>query len=324
PASLDVEDVGIGGYIRGILGGERKEVRGGAGPYAGLRIEELREEGPVVKLRLQNLEKSYEIPKEVMARLGVDVYCLYYNVSPYRCVVFEALLGKEEKYLKALLQELLHWNESGLTKGDREKMERLREEVKTQLVELEKEAYYVLYRRSGAFTASVARGGEKEAVYDMLGYVKCRSKEQAYYYAGVLNYLAFCVLRSGRNFFRHTYLKPLEAVVRAGLSWKDVPEELRREVAGLSQEVEKEAPREVPGNQLVALKALSRNQKFLELVEKIDKYVEGHRGKGQLEEALDLVSTKPKDKRGKSARRRASRGPPRGGSALFPREKAKA
>ncbi|MCX8165383.1 MAG: N-6 DNA methylase [Acidilobaceae archaeon] len=290
-AELEVAEVKVGGYIRGISGGER---RGGAEPYAGLRVEEVQEEGGALRVRLTNLERSYLIPRRVMERHEVSIYELHCGALPYRAEKVKAILSRRgRKGLRGFLGEAIELLAGQISEGDKRKLLRLREEVRVQLEELAEGEPYVVYRHRRLFATYVTRGKRGEAASDIVVLVRCRSEEQAYYYAAVLHYLAFCVKRSRRSFLRTLYHKPLEAIARAGLSWKRVPEGLRRETAALSRELERRA-QGLSGKRRRLLEELWRTREFQALAERLDGYVERHVGKGKLEEVLDLVSTRPR------------------------------
>ena len=119
-----------------------------------------------------------------------------------------------------------------------------------------------------------------------MSYVETRSEDVAYYYAAILNYLAYTVLRGGRTFNRHQYAKPLLAIYMADLSWNVVDEEARGRIVELSKRLHEKVPGKEYSNQRVALQKLAELPEFKELVKVLDSKVD----RSKLEEALSLVS----------------------------------
>ncbi|MEM4775988.1 MAG: hypothetical protein QXZ55_02190, partial [Pyrobaculum sp.] len=104
-----------------------------------------------------------------------------------------------------------------------------------------------------------------------IGYIVCSSDEQAYYYAAVLNYLAYKVMEYGRTFIRHQSVRPLIAIITAGLSWKNVSDEIKQKVVQLSKQLSSTLSYTSPiPNQAQALKNIAENSLFREIVDVFD------------------------------------------------------
>ncbi len=100
--------------------------------------------------------------------------------------------------------------------------------------ETDPDKWYVIYRDNRYFLSSVSTG--RFIMHQTGIFIECSSKEQAYYYCGVLNYLVEKV-KSG--FLRHNFGRPLQAIIEAGLVWKG--EEFQKNVAQLSQRLHERA-----------------------------------------------------------------------------------
>lgn len=294
-SALDVKRVvPMGGYIRGLFGGEKKE---GKQKYAGLVVERYEEHDDFIVIKLVNLDKAYQVPMELMKRYDVNIYKLYYVglINPFKSKTCNVLLSKEEKNLKDFLEKLIKINQEVITRSDMIKLKILKEELQISLDQFNESSYYTIYRRSRIFTACVPEDLKMSVSYDDVAYLECKSLEQAHYYAAVLNYLAYKVIESERAFIRHQYARPAIAIAVAGLSWKNVSDEIKREVASLSEQLSKELEWKDYTNQKVALQDIARTFKFRKILNLFDSCVDIN----GLSKALDLVSAK-KQKREKS------------------------
>ena len=275
-----------GAYIRGLFGGEKKK---GKEKSAGLVVEEYKIQGNKVLLKLSGLSKAYEATIDMMKRYGVDIFKLYYVglVNPFKCGTYDVLLSfKGEENLREFLKAFMKFNSSTLSMDDKEKLQRLIKEVKQSIDLLEKNRYYVIYRGNRIFTACVAHGTHKATSESHIGYIVCSSDEQAYYYAAVLNYLAYKVMEYGRTFIRNQFARPLIAIIIAGLSWKNVNDEIKQKVVQLSKQLSSTLSYTPSySNQAQALKNIAKNSLFREIVDLLDQY-----SKDKLENALKLVS----------------------------------
>ncbi len=111
--------------------------------------------------------------------------------------------------------------------------------------------------------------------------------EQAHYYAAVLNYLAYKAVQLGRPFTHHQLARPVYAILIAGLSWNEVPEDLREKVIQKARNIAQGVVRREFSNQRQALLGLFKNnEEFRELIRLLDEYVD----KERLNAALDMVS----------------------------------
>ena len=151
---------------------------------------------------------------------------------------------------------------------------------------MNKDSYYVVYRCDRAFTACFVKPSSQTVLDSHISAIECDDEDKAYYYVGVLNYLAYKVVVNNRIFLHHQFARPALAIAIAGLNWKDVEVEARNQVIVLSKQLSQKAPlREFP-NQKVALKHIANYGEFKELVKVLDENVE----KERLNEALNLVS----------------------------------
>lgn len=271
----------------GLLGGEKKK---GKQKYAGLVVEHYKEVNGVVYIKLYNLTKSYRVPVDLMKRHEVAVYKLYYRglINPFSCRTYDVLLSaRGDIELKKFLRALVDFNRDSITETDLEYLNTLIRELKTSLDMFKEDHYYVVYRCQRIFTACVPIDLKMAISESHIAYIECKDLEQAYYYAAVLNYLAYKVVESRRSFIRDQFARPAIAVVAAGLSWKTVPEDARMRIALLSMRLSSRlAWREYP-NQKVALKHITQHQEFKEIAGILDKLVD----KENLDEALNLVSS---------------------------------
>jgi len=281
--------VPMGLYIRGVYGGEKKK---GEEEYAGLIVLEHSIEGVVFKFRLYNTKDALVVPVDHIKRYGVKVYRMIYvgEINPFRINRYLNIILSDqgEAMLKKFLEEALKPNERSISAETLNKVRKLIGELRqsSTVKSLSTEKYYVVYRCDRAFTASVYIPSENSVVESHVSYVETRSKDVAYYYAAILNYLAYTVLRSGRTFNRHQFARPLLAIYIAGLSWNVVDEETKGRIVKLSKMLHENVPGKEYSNQKVALRELAELPEFKELVKIVDSKVD----RSKLEEALSLVS----------------------------------
>lgn len=270
----------------GLLGGEKKK---GKQKYAGLVIKHYKEVNGIADIQLYNLTSSYQVPVDLMKRYGVDVYKLYYRglINPFNCKTYNVLLSaKGDKELRGFLEALISFNQSIMTNKDQDYLKMLIKELKTSIDMFKEEHYYVVYRRNRAFTACVVERPKNAVSSDVVSYIECKDAEQAYYYAAVLNYLAYKVVESGGSFIRDQFARPSIAVAVAGLSWKTVPESTRTQVASLSIQLSRKLAWRDRPSQRTALVQLAQHPEFKKVISILDGLVD----KDRLREALELVS----------------------------------
>lgn len=272
---LGVEDVkSMGAFIRGLFGGEKKKEKK---RYAGLIIESYYVKDDFIEIKLYNLDRTYCISIPVMHQYGINIYRLYYvdNINPYLYKTYDVLLSKYgvEK-LKEFLRVFIQLNQN-MTVDDREKIQKLRDEVKANVKIFNKDKYYALYRTDRIFAACVVCGSDDNAVpHSTVSYIECISREQALYYVSVLNYLAYKVIEMGRTFERHQLGKPLNAIVKAGLSWKDVPQNIKDKVVQYAECLMNNLTwREYP-NKKKAIKDLAKIPEFRNIINTLDCYIQ--------------------------------------------------
>jgi len=51
-------------------------------------------------------------------------------------------------------------------------------------------------------------------------YIILEEKTKAYYYCTIINYLVYKVIKLGGSFERDMFLRPLIAIIEAGLEWR--------------------------------------------------------------------------------------------------------
>jgi len=143
------------------------------------------------------------------------------------------LSNRGDEELRNFLKEVENYNSPNIPTVDINRLRQLINEVTqgNSLRTFTSGKFYVVYRADRAFTAGVIEGDERYVPYSNVAAVACKSKEQAYYYSAVLNYLAYKVKNSKRVFSHHQYAKPLLAIILLGLSWRDVREDVRNKVA---------------------------------------------------------------------------------------------
>ena len=281
--------VPMGLYVRGVYGGEKKK---GEEEYAGLVLLEHGVEGATFKFRLYNTNDTLIVPVDYLKRYGVKVYRMIYvgEINPFRINRYLNIILSElgEAMLKKFLEEALELNERSISAETLNKVRKLIGELRhsSTVKSLSTERYYVVYRCDRAFTASVYIPGENSVVESHVSYVETRSEDVAYYYAAILNYLTYKVLRSGRTFNRHQFARPLLAIYMADFSWNNMDEETRGRIVELSKTLHEKAPSKEYSNQRVALRELAELPEFKELVKIVDSKVD----RSKLEEALSLVS----------------------------------
>lgn len=301
--SLDVEEVvSTGTFIRGLLGGVKKK---GAKKYAGLVFKDISEDTTTEQytIRLVGTNTMVKLPKyflldywKKLIYVG-EVYPFYLNQ------IYDVLLSsKGEEDLKEFLQKRILEKVSG---KDMIMVKELINELKqsSKLNPLMGDKYYVIYRRSRTFASFVLSptdleriSGEKKReviIYDDCSYISTNDEYKAYYYSALLNYLAYKVIEKGGAFERHQYLRPLIAIVRAGLCWKD--EAWQREVAELSKEIHKRASaclsQRLGKNAHVekGFEILKNCNETRCLFEKLNKIIDNNVNDKKLIESLELV-----------------------------------
>jgi hypothetical protein len=284
------EIVPKGLYIMGIYGGEKKK---GQVKYAGLALEQYSIGHAVFRFKLFNTKDELIVPLDLMERYGVGIYRMVYEgeINPFRLNKHvDILLSRGgEQSLKQFLKEALELNSRNISDDTQKKVEGLINELKQpdSIRTLNSNKYYVVYRCDRAFTACVIKPeGDNVLVESHVSYVECENEDMAYYYSAVLNYLAFKVIELKRGFNRHQFARPLFAIYIAGLSWNDLDEGTRRDVAELSRALHGNVSQKKYSNQRVALNEISKLNEFHELKSILDSKVD----KERLEEALKLVS----------------------------------
>lgn len=296
--ALSVEKViPMGLYIRGLLGGELKEARKGRS-YAGLVLSEHRYAGGGFEFKLYGTTSKLRVPRSWLENYRVGVYELIYmsEVNPFKLARTLPVLLSEGglQPLREFLHHALEYNKHSIKLEDEEKIRRLLEEIAHpgRLELMKPESYYVVYRASRVFTSLVVKPASRNLVlHSTVASIECREEDKAYYYAAVLNYLAYKAITEGRSFIRTQFARPLLAVALSGLSWSSVNKDTRMRIAELSRELSRRIEARGYSNQASALKHIyDKYSEFKEIVRILDEYVEKHNSREALEKSLDLVS----------------------------------
>jgi len=291
---LSVESIRPKGlYIMGIYGGEKKKEKE---MYAGIALHEYSYDDIRFRFRLWRTKDLLEVPVSIVKKYGVEVFSVVYEgeINPFKLRKYvPVILSKTgEESLKSFLREALNINISKIVHKDTVRMiEALISEVKqpSLITPLNVNKYYVAYRCDRAFTAFAFKPQHPNIIIEShVAYIESSEEKVAYYYAAILNYLAYKVTQLGRAFIRHQFARPLLAVYMAGLVWKDVDEDTRLEVVKCSKVLHEKALNKEYSNQRVALKDVERLSEFKKLVEILDAKV----SKENLEIALGMVSGK--------------------------------
>ncbi len=293
--------IGMGEYLRGILGGERKK---GTKRYAGLVVldENIESDGRIVCIKLWNIDSIIKIPS---SKYYSHLYNLLYadSVHPfYISYTYKILLSdRGARDLRNFIEEIISSNEDSLSKTDREKLKTLIKEIQqpNKLSTLVKGRYYVVFRSKSTFSASTfIPDHDRYLIYSNLGLIDCGfEKDKAYYYTAVLNYLAYKVILLKRSFVRDQYLRPLIAIVESGLTWNNIlsrDSELVHEIISLSMELHDYTSREYRSKDYKLEKQIFRDlmvqPTFTKLVKRLDNYVKENSMEARLINALSWVS----------------------------------
>ncbi len=287
---LEVDNiVPMGAYIRGIFGGEKKE---GKKPYAGLVFEVISKDQVknVYLIRLRNINKDLEVPA---SELEKHWFKLIYRgeVHPfYLRKTYNILLSDSGKSgLTKFLRLILLRNKNKLKDEEKDMIEILIDEVKqpSKIPVLNGNKYYVVYRGKRTFSAvAVIQTKPKTVVKDETGYIEVSSKQLAFYYSAILNYLAYKTEQLNLPVIRDQYSRPINAIIEAGLPWKDSIE-IRKTVVELSEKIHQKAVHVFKNKQYRQEKQYFKNlandvPEFRKLVEIIDNYISKTIGEDEL------------------------------------------
>ncbi|MEM2294510.1 MAG: N-6 DNA methylase [Nitrososphaerota archaeon] len=278
-----------GDYIMGLVGGVKKR---GAKKYAGLIFDVLYSDATTdtYAIKLSNTNSEIKIPKELLTPywkklVYPDMIYLFYIAR-----IYDVLLSSENiEDLRTFLKDTIIPKISN--KEDIEKVKILISEVKQpkKLNFLNSENYYVVYRRNRAFASAVltpeaiknitANGKYGMVICDTGSYLAMKSKNEAYYYSAILNYLVHKVIERKGAFERSQFSRPLVAISMANLEWKD--ENWQIEVSELSEKLHEIAPQKLSGivkkgmQVKECFKVLQQIKEFKEIVKAIDDKVDG-------------------------------------------------
>jgi len=277
-------------YIMGIYGGEKKR---GKEQYAGLVLDDYSLSEGLFTFKLYNVGARLEVPRSKLDEYGVRVYRVIYvgEINPFRLrrLLPIMLSEKGEEKLKEFIAYVLSSHQSKLRSADIDKLKNLMNEVEQPSIikPLEPNKWYVVYRCDRVFSALAFKpDGEDIIVESHVSYVETSNKNIAYYYAAVLNYLAYNVMKRRRAFGHHQFARPLEAIYYAGLAWNDVDDNVRKDVVDLSESLHQKAPDKEYPTQKTAIKEISQIDEFNKLVKLLDGVVD----KDKFDRALDFVS----------------------------------
>ena len=289
--ALSVDKVVLAGYyMRGVFGGEKKSnIR-----YAGLVLDSyILKDGGTVEFKLYNTESTISLPESFLKKYGVKKYELIYMrfINPFklRRTVPVLLSERGQKQIKNFLNDMITVYEKELTKDDMKKIVDLAREFiqPGKIIPLSTNKWYTIYRGHRVFSALAFKPDRNDIIPESsIGYIETSNKDIAFYYAAVLNYLAFHAMIQKRSFMRDLFERPLLAVYLAGLSWTDLDQKICKKVAELSKTLHEKAPDKEYSNQKYALKEISELDEFKELANILDGVV----NKNKLEEALEFIS----------------------------------
>jgi hypothetical protein len=284
-------------YVMGVFGGEKKK---GKDVYAGIALREYKQEGIEFKFKLWNTEDLLTVPLDLLKEHSIKVYKMVYvgeiNPFKYRRYYDVILSEKDVSELRQFLRRAVEINKDSIPhKRTIDLITKLVEEVKqpSNIEVLDTKKAYVVFRTDRVFTACVIKPSESNIVlHTQVGSLECKDTSIAYYYAAVLNYLAYKVIELGGSFHRHQYGRPIFAICVARLAWKDIDGATRDRVAELSEILHKNLEKTLDkeyANQKVALRDIeTRFPEFKEIIKLLDSKVD----REKLEDVLNIVSGK--------------------------------
>jgi hypothetical protein len=303
-----VSIVSMGPYIRGLFGGEGKK---GKEKYAGLIVEKSlsQPEWDIYRIKLSNTSSEIEVSKteyekQLYSLIYRGITHPFYSDNPY--TIFGS---RDKRSLVSSLKHMLSVNGHMLGRGDREKMEKLIDEVQypARLNTFKKGKWYTLFRINRTFSSFVLTPPDEKWITEShMAYIDCGTESnKAYYYAAVLNYLAYKVTKLGLSFVRDQFSRPILAILDAGLSWNQVRPEIQNDISELSIILHREMKdifRDTKLNQeKKAFMLLEKNENFNYLIKKLD----GETSKDKILGALAWVAGKT-DKKKKGSRHKAT------------------
>jgi hypothetical protein len=298
---LDVSEVvPKGDYIMGLVGGVKKK---GAKEYAGL-IFDLQYFDAITgmyTIKLSNTNSNIRIPEKLLTPYWKKLIYPDTIYPFYISHIYNVILSSEgEGNLKSFLENRIIPNVQD--NNDKEKIKVLISEVKQpkELKFLDSKKYYVIYRRNRTFASivltpeeirSISSNGKYNIVIcDTCSYLATENELKAYYYSAILNYLVYKVIRMEGAFERGQYARPLIAILRANLEWKN--ENWQIKIAELSKKLHEITPTHLEsrvrkGMQVKeCFKILHQIEEFEEIVRIIDNKVD----KNKLLEAIKQVA----------------------------------
>jgi hypothetical protein len=291
-------------YIMGLFGGEKKKE---AKRYAGLVFQIIGSYDKTAgqfSIRLSRTRTAIRISDYFLKP--------YWKKLIYRGEVFpfhlngvhDILLSSEgEEKLKGFLRNRII---DKLSEDDKKNVESLIQEAKQPEKPrfLEKGKYYVIYRCTRTFASLVLspqmlqkisdNGTFNVVIESHCSFISSDEQSKAYYYAAVLNYLAYKVTENEGAFERDQFLRPLIAILHAGMEWKG--KKWQREIAKSGKKLQRSASRCFSG---FIRRGMRVDQCFerlktcpdtKELFESILETVDGKVNKKRLYESLGFVS----------------------------------
>lgn len=276
-------------YIRGLLGGEKHKEKQ---EYAGLVLEDYKEDNGEFEFKLSKTENPLRVPTEWLKQYSVNIYKMIYVGEIYPFYVYRILpviLAKDEDSLRGFLERAIDANKDKLSSSDIEKIRTLISELKqpSRPKTLSENSYYVVYRCDRAFVATMIKPEDGMIIESHVSALECPSKEKALYYTAVLNYLAYKVIENGLRFGRHQFARPAQAIITAGLEWENVNGDIRKKIVELCENLIGEVEKREFYNKGKALRYLAEHySEFKEIIKLLDETVDNDR----LKEALKLVS----------------------------------
>lgn len=246
---LDVDEVvPMGDYIRGLFGGEKKK---GAKRYAGLVFDIVGEYDPTTgqySIKLSGTQSVVRISKYFLDPFWKkvvyrgEIFPFHLN-TPYNLLVSSDGQEKLEEFLR---NHIL----GNVSEEDKLKVKLLIDELKQpeKLKLLEDNKNYVVYRCTRNFASfvladdirEISQSGTHQVIIEShCSFMSTNDEIKAFYYSAILNYLAYKVIREHGAFERDQFLRPLIAMLSAGLQWKK--ENWQLKIAKLGKALQRKA-----------------------------------------------------------------------------------
>jgi len=280
-----------GNYIMGIKGTFKEE------SYAGLFFELTGKDDSrgVYFIRMSNISGKLEIPMEKLREYwykGIHID----SIHPFfLSKLHDTLASREgEADLKDFIRYIMRINRNRLSGEDKGKLSKLVSELQypNEPIVYGKDKYYTVYRSKRIFSSVTIENAEGLIPMPDIGTIETETKDIAYYYSAILNYLVYYAIKKNLSFVRNLHAKPVFVIQKTNLSWNST-EDIRDDVVELSEEIHERAPRIYTsdhGNEKGYFEDLEKDSKFMELVELLNGYVSEKIGHRKLISKLSIVA----------------------------------